>query len=266
MVVDSSPQARDQVRTIAFIYFTCAQADQSWDNSETVALHEFLERQAGDLSREQIVALAKDAFSRHKELAGTDERIHEIEAVAPVALADLDHAARLQLLADLIALARADGKVSRTEDFTIARIRHALQAAPRPAADAAPRDEEVRLLAFLFFTFADADGRWQSEETAALYDHLERHTGTAERDRTIALAHAAHGALLAIADTDARIAWLAERVPTVLAHRDVAARKQVLKELVELARADGKFSPAEGHTLEKIRELLLGPATLGTAE
>ena len=48
--------------------------------------------------------------------------------------------------------------------------------------------------------------------------------------------------------------------------RDVAARKQILKELVVLARADGKFSPAEGHTLEKIRELLLGPATLGTAE
>lgn len=266
MVVDSSPQARDQVRTIAFIYFTCAQADRSWDNSETVALYEFLERQAGSLTREQIAGLAQDALRRHQELAGTDERIHEIEATAPVTLADLDHDARLQLLADLVGLARADGKVSRTEDFTIARIRHALQAEPRPPADAAPRDEEVRLLAFLFFTFADADDRWQSEETAALYDHLERHTGTAERERTIALAHDAHGTLLSIADTDARVAWLAERIPTVLAHRDVAARKQILKELVVLARADGKFSPAEGHTLEKIRELLLGPATLGTAE
>lgn len=266
MVVDSSPQARDQVRTIAFIYFTVAQADRSWDNRETVALYEFLERQAGALTREQIVELAQDALRRHQELAGTGERIDEIAAVAPVALADLDHAARVQLLSDLVALTRADGTVSRIEDITLARIRHALQAHARPPAHAAPRDEEVRLLAFLFFTFADADGRWQSEETAALYDHLERHTGSSERERTIALAHAAHGTLLATEGTAARIAWLAERIPTVLAHRDVAARKQILHELVQLARADGEFSPAEGHTLEQIRELLLGPATLGTAD
>ena len=56
---------REAHRLLAFIYFTCAEADASWVNEETFVLYEFLERQAGELTREESVALAQEAYQRY---------------------------------------------------------------------------------------------------------------------------------------------------------------------------------------------------------
>lgn len=262
MVVDSSSVASAAHRLIAFIYFTCAAADADWQNQETVALYELLEAHAEGRTREQSVALAQEAYQSWLALADQAARVRHIEAEAG-ALAHLTHAQRDHLFDDIRGLFRTDGEVTRPEVALLKDLREIVRAVPhRP--DTSVRDSEVRLLAFIYFTFAAADGRWQSEETIALYDALERHTGVADgaREYTISLAQDAYRSFKGV-PADDRIAWLGARIPAVLAHRDAAARKQILQDLVDLARADGKFSPSEGHVLEDIRALLLGPPTLG---
>lgn len=260
MVVASSVAASEAHRLIAFIFFTCAEADADWQSEETFALYGLLERHAGGLSRQDSVALAQEAYQRWLALPDADARLAVIDAEAPGALGHLSHPQRDELFADLIRLIRSDGEVSRGEGALATRVHRLLREAPvRP--DTSVRDDEIRLLAFIYFTFAAADGDWQSEETIALYDALERHAGPGAREHTIAVAQAAYRTFQAT-PAAARVDWIAARVEATLAARDAAARKQILHDLVGQARADGKFTPAEGHVLEDIRELLLGPATL----
>lgn len=271
MVADNSTQTRDAHRLLAFIYFTFAEADASWQNEETVALYDMLERHAGGLSRDEVVSLAQDAYRRYLALPDAEARLGVIEAEA-AALAHFGRREREQILSDLGTLARADGKISRAEGATFRRIHDALDAAELHDHDHDhahdhghhhhSRDEHVRLLAFIFFTLVDADGRWQNEETFALYDLLEREAGPGERAHTVELAQAAYSTLLATEGTAARLAWIAAHVGH-FHHHNEAERKQVLRGIVELARADGQFTPAEGHVLAEIRTLLLGESHLG---
>jgi uncharacterized tellurite resistance protein B-like protein len=259
MTIDGTARSREAHRLLAFVYFTCADADATWNNQETVALYEFLELQAGDLGREQSVALAQDAYREYLALADADARMTWISARLPAALGHLSQVERGALLEALIAVARADGRVTVGESYTVSRVRRLLQDTP---VDSQPdlhevRDEELRLLAFIYFSFASADGAWTNAETVALFDFLEARVGPGDRERTVELAREAHQALLAEAAEESRVRWISERAPRVLAHRDVAARKTILHDLVTLARADGKFSPAEGHHLEAIRQILL---------
>lgn len=268
MVADNSTQTRDAHRLLAFIYFTFAEADASWQNEETVALYDMLERHAGGLSRDEVVSLAQDAYRRYLALPDAEARLGVIEAEA-AALAHFGRREREQILADLGTLARVDGKISRAEGATFRRIHDALDALEHHDHDHDhthhhhSRDEHVRLLAFIFFTLVDADGHWQNEETFALYDLLEREAGPGERAHTVELAQAAYSTLLATEGTAARLAWIAAHIGH-FHHHDEAARKQVLHNIVELARADGQFTPAEGHVLAEIRTLLLGESDLGT--
>ena len=248
---------REAHRLLAFIYFTCAEADASWVNEETFVLYEFLERQAGGLTREESVALAQEAYHRYLELGHADARVRRIEEDVPTAFAHLSSGERGQVLDNLLALSRADGRVTRGEESVVARIRRALHEAPYHPAPHAPRDEEIRLLAFIYFTLADADGRWTNEETVTLYDFLERQSGSPSRERSVTLAQEAYHALLRVDGTAARIEAIAARVPHAFAHRSEAERKQVLRSIVDLARADGHFTRAEGQVLEQIRNLLL---------
>lgn len=254
---DSLSTTREAHRLLAFIYFTCAEADASWVNEETFALYEFLEQQAGGLSREESVALAQEAYQRYLKLGHLDARVGYIEAELPTALGHLSRGQRGQLLDNLVALSEVDGKTSRRETEVVRRVERALHEAPHEPVPDAPRDEEIRLLAFIYFTFADADGRWTNEETVALYEFLEQQSGSPTRERSVALAQEAYRQLLRIPTTEDRLQAIAERVPRAFHGRSEAERKQVLNNLVELARADGRFSATEGRVLEAMRQLLL---------
>lgn len=252
--VATTPEAQ---RLLAFIYFTCAGADADWRSEETVALYEFLERESGATKREEVVAQAQEAYREYLKLGRVEARVGYIEAHAATALAHLRRGQRGQVLDNLVALAEVDGKTTRRESEVVRRVERALHEAPQVPAPATPRDDEVRLLAFIYFTFADADGRWTNEETQALYDFLEQQSGSPNRERSVSLAQEAYRQLLRIPTTESRLQAISERVEGAFAQRTEAERKQVMHHLVELARADGRFSATEGRVLEAMRQLLL---------
>lgn len=369
----SATLAAEAHRLLAFIYFACAEADGVWTNEETIALYDFLAAHAGDLGREQSVAIAREAFDWLAGVDGNEARLRVIEEHVPRTFAHLPGEARSELLDDLIELAQADGKLSRDEAAMHARIRRALlgpasttdlpelrliafifqllahadgrvdsdevgkirallrarapkatkrqiretieQAAAwyhaaqsddariahleraaaalhwtlnsrerndllveligiasadgnaetvegdlvrkiRGALVRQLRDEELRLLAFIYFTCADADGDWTNQETLALYEFLERESSGLPRDRSVALAQEAYQWLLGVPDLDARLAVLDDRVPHALAHLSELEREEVITNLLDLARTDHGVTATEQRVRDRIRALL----------
>lgn len=263
-ISDSSARSREAHRLLAFIYFTFAEADASWVNEETIALYDFLERQAGELTREESIALAQEAYGRYLELGDAGTRLQYIESHAHAALGHLSHDERREILNNLLTLARVDGEVSSREDSLASRVRRLLRELPghshqHPHPHPSYADE-IRLISFIYFTLADADHNWTNEETFALYDLLEKQSGVADREKTIALAQEAFVTLQGVDGHVARVRRIAELAPQVFARHDEEARKQLLRNLIEIARADGKFSSSEAHLLEDIQQILLGPS------
>lgn len=368
-----SVAAAEAHRLLAFIYFSCAEADGEWKNEETIALYDFLAAHAGDLGREQSTAIAREAYDWLLGVSGNEARLQVIEEHVPRTFGHLSAEARAQLLDDLIELAMADGQLSRDEAAMHARIRRALlgpatttdlpelrlvafifqllahadgrvdsnevgkirallrkhaptatkrqiretidQAAAWYAAASSEderlahlervaaglhwtlnskerndllleliaiasadghaeiaegdlvrkiraalvrslKDEELRLLAFIYFTCADADGDWTNQETLALYEFLERESVGLPRDRAVALAQDAYRWLLEVPGLDARLDVIADKVPHALAHLSPIERDEVMNNLLDLARTDHGVTAAEQRVREKIRALL----------
>lgn len=253
--IDPIHLSRDAHRFLAFIYFAFAEADASWTNEETFTLYEFLERQAGDLTREQSVALAQEAFGWISGVEGNEARLRVIEEKAPELLGHLDGAARQALLDSFRVLARADGEVSADERSMQARISRAVLGAPsRPALKL--DDESLRMAAFVYFTCAEADQSWTNEETFALYSFLEKQSGDGSPERSVALAQEAYQRILGVEGNAARLAVIREEGPRALAALSEAQRRALLDNLLELAKSDGKVTRAERSVYDTVRQIL----------
>lgn len=360
-------------RLLAFIYFSCAEADRAWTNEETVLLYDFLEQRAGGLTREQSVAIAQEAYQWLLGVEGNEARLRVIEAKVPEAMAYMTPQERTAIVDDLLEILHADAKVSRAERSMLVRIKQALLGEARtelpelrlvaymcqllgrvdgmydapelartrsilserePRAtrrqiretieqagawyEAARSDEErlerleqeasalhwtlntrerndvlvdlislasasggpqveegtvvrtirkslvrtvkreeLRLIAFIYFTIADADGTWANEETVALYGLLERHAGEMMRDACVGLAQEAYHWIREIQGTERRLAVLAEKATHALAHLSPVERDELLDRTYALAKTDKRLARAETQVLEKIREIVL---------
>lgn len=111
------------MRVLAFLYFTCADADADADiPSGDLALRELLKRESG-LPPDRAAALAHEAHGWLRDLPDLDARLALLTERVPQALAHLPPIEREELLNNLLELARADRGVTATEQ----RVRDALR-------------------------------------------------------------------------------------------------------------------------------------------
>ena len=129
---------------------------------------------------------------------------------------------------------------------------------PAPAPLAA---EAHRLLAFIYFACAEADGAWTNEETIALFDFLAAETGDLDREQSTALAREALDWLAGVPGNEARLRVIEDQAPRLLGHLAHGDRERLLDNLLELANADGTLSRDETAMHARLRRVLLGPAS-----
>ena len=103
-----------------------------------------------------------------------------------------------------------------------------------PAAPATLAAEAHRLLAFIYFACAEADGAWTNEETIALYDFLAEEAGDLGREQSTALAREAFDWLAGVAGNEARLRVIEDQAPRLLGHLSHDDRTRVLDNLLEL--------------------------------
>lgn len=237
-----------ELRLIAFMFQLLAHADGRVDSNEVGKIRALLRARAPRATKRQIRETIEQASAWYDAAKTDAERIALLERAAASLHWTLGAAERNDLLVELIAIASADGNAEIAEGNLVRTIRAVLVRSLR--------DEELRLLAFIYFTCADADGEWTSEETLALYEFLERESHGLARERSVALAQEAYQWLLGVPGLDARLAVLDEKIPHALAHLSELEREEVIVNLLDLARTDHGVTAAEQRVRDRVRALL----------
>lgn len=237
-----------ELRLIAFIFQLLAHADGRVDSNEVGKIRALLRARAPTATKRQIRETIEQASAWYDAARSDDERIALLERAAASLHWTLGAAERNDLLVELIAIASADGNAEIAEGNLVRTIRAVLVRSLR--------DEELRLLAFIYFTCADADGDWTNQETLALYEFLERESHGLARERSVALAQEAYRWLLGVPGLDARLAVLDEKIPHTLAHLSELEREEVITNLLDLARADHGVTATEQRVRDRVRALL----------
>ncbi len=237
-----------ELRLIAFIFQLLAHADGRVDSNEVGKIRALLRARAPTATKRQIRETIEQASAWYDAARSDDERIALLERAAASLHWTLDAQGRNDLLVELIAIAAADGNAEIAEGNLVRTIRAVLVRSLR--------EEELRLLAFIYFTCADADGDWTNQETLALYEFLERESHGLARERSVALAQEAYQWLLGVPGLDARLAVLDEKIPHTLAHLSELEREEVITNLLDLARADHGVTATEQRVRDRVRALL----------
>lgn len=243
-MTDVSPE----LRLIAFVFLMLAGADGRVAAGEIGRIRSLLRARAPGLGDAQLDATLDQAAAWYDAAATDDERLAQLGRAAAGLHWTLRSRERNDLLVELIGIASADGNAEVVEGALVRQIRAALVHTLR--------EEELRLLAFLYFTCADADGAWTNQETVRLYEYLENESTGLPRDRVIALAQEAYEWIQSVPGTEARLAVLDERIPRAFAHLSPLERDELLFRLLDLARADGHVSEAEQQVRDRVRTLL----------
>lgn len=237
-----------ELRLVAYIFQLLARADGRIDSGEVGKIRAFLRARDPKATKRQIRETVEQAGAWYDSAADDAARIDLLKRVARGLHWTLDARQRNDLLVELMRVASADGHAEAGEGSLVRAIRAALIDQFHP--------DEIRVLAFIYFTCAEADGSWTNQETIALYDLLERHGGPGRRDEVVALAQESYLRILGIADLEERLRVIREEAPSALGRLREEEREAILAEVLELSRLDDRVSGREGKVRDAVRSAL----------
>lgn len=238
-----------ELRLIACMCKMLGQVDGKYDAPERAKTRAILAGRAPEATRRQLRETIEQAEAWYDAARSDEERLARLEQGASALHWTLNTRERNDLLVELMALASASNGPQVEEGAVVRAIRRSLVRTVRR--------EELRLLAFIYFTVADADRSWTNEETVALYELLEQHAGELSREECVAIAQEAYRWIVELDGTERRLAVLAEKAPHALAHLSPLARDELIDHTYALAKTDRRLARAETAVLEKIRQIVL---------
>lgn len=238
-----------ELRLIACMCQMLGHVDGKYDAPELAKTRTILSARAPKATKRQIRETIEQAGEWYAAARSDEERLARLEQEASALHWTLNTCERNDVLVDLMALASASNGPQVEEGTVVRSIRHSLVRTVKR--------EELRLLAFIYFTIAEADGERSSAETAALYELLEQHAGALLREECVAIAEEANRWIAELPDTDRRLAVLAEKAPHALAHLSPLERDELLDRTYALAKTDRRIARAETRVLERIRQIVL---------
>lgn len=238
-----------ELRLIACMCQMLGHIDGEYDAAELAKTRTILAARAPRATRRQIRETIEQAGEWYAAAQSDEERLERLEQAASSLHWTLNTVERNDVLVDLMALASASHGPAVEEGAVVRAIRTSLVRTVHR--------EELRLLSFIYFTIADADRTWTNEETAALYEMLERHAETLPREEYVAIAREAFRWISDIEGTDRRIAVIAEKAPHALAHLTPLERDELLDNTYALAKTDRRLARTETVVLERIRRIVL---------
>jgi uncharacterized tellurite resistance protein B-like protein len=237
------------LRLIACMCQMLGRIDGEYDAPELAKTRTILAARAPRATKRQIRETIEQAGEWYAAAQSDEVRLDRLEQEASALHWTLNTRERNDVLVDLMALASASHGPAIEEGAVVRAIRTSLVRTVKR--------EELRLMSFIFFTIADADRSWTSEETAALYKLLEQHAGALMREEYVAIAQEAYRWIVDIEGTDARVAVIAEKAPHALAHLSPLERDELLDHTYALAKTDRRLARAETAVLEQIRQIVL---------
>lgn len=238
-----------ELRLIACMCTMLGYIDGEYDAPEVAKTRTILAARAPGATRRQIRETIEQAGEWYAAAQSDEERLARLEQEASALRWTLNTCERNEVLVDLMALASASHGPAIEEGAVVRAIRTSLVRTVKR--------EELRLLAFTYFTIADADRTWTSEETAALYELLEQHAASLPREEYVAIAREAYSWIADIEGTERRVAVIAEKAPHALAHLTALERDELLDAAYALAKTDRRLARTETMVLEQIRRIVL---------
>lgn len=230
------------------LHFFVSRADRQAEAAELAQIRSSLARHASGASQEQIEAAIAAAEGEYARPASMAERLERLEAAAAGLRWSLSTAERNALLVELMHVARADGATEAEEVATVRAVRDLIQRSVTR--------EQYRLLAFIYYTMAEADDQWTNEDTLILHDFLEQQSGSLTREQSVEIAREAYSWVLEVQGNAARLAVIEAALPRSLGHLTAIERAKILDNVEGLALADDSVTKGEDSVHVALKALL----------